>query len=155
MQILKARSAFTLIEILIVVAIIGILASVVLVGLGPVQRQGRDARRISDLRQVQTGLELYYGKNGNYPLTMEWGTLQSTLKSANIGVTNVADDPNATQHYLYGSDGIGYIIGAKLDDHNNPSLKDDVDGNDASTYSINCTGTPVSPATDAVYCVRL
>ena len=43
------RKGFTLIEILVVVAIISILASVVLVGLGPTRKIGRDARRISDL----------------------------------------------------------------------------------------------------------
>ncbi len=52
----QERKGFTLIEILIVVAIIAILASVVLVGLAPTQREGRDARRISDLAQVQNGL---------------------------------------------------------------------------------------------------
>ena len=68
----KSQQGFTLIEILIVVAIIAILASVVLVGLGPTQAQGRDARRISDLREVQTGLELYYNKNGVYPTASTW-----------------------------------------------------------------------------------
>ena len=63
------RKGFTLIEILIVVAIIAILASVVLVGLGPTQQAGRDARRISDLHEVQNGLELYYNKCGYYPGT--------------------------------------------------------------------------------------
>src|ERR1035441_6676978 len=63
----RAQSGFTLIEILIVVAIIAILASVVLVGLGPTQQAGRDARRISDLNEAQNGLELYYNKCGYYP----------------------------------------------------------------------------------------
>ena len=56
-----------MIEILIVVAIIGILASVVLVGLGPTQQSGRDARRLSDLHEVQNAIELYYQKYGIYP----------------------------------------------------------------------------------------
>ena len=57
---------FTLIEILIVVAIIAILASVVLIGLGPTQRSGRDARRISDLSEISNALELYYQSNGTF-----------------------------------------------------------------------------------------
>src|SRR5579863_3533942 len=64
-----ARKGFTLIEILIVVAIIAILASIVLVGLGPTQQAGRDARRLSDLHEVQNGLELYYNSCGYYPGT--------------------------------------------------------------------------------------
>ena len=63
----NTRKGFTLIEILIVVAIIAILASVVLVGLGPTQQAGRDARRISDLSEIQNGLELYYNAKGQYP----------------------------------------------------------------------------------------
>ena len=62
---LSTEKGFTLIEILIVVAIIAILASVVLVGLGPTQSGGRDARRVSDLSEVQNGFELYYNKSGH------------------------------------------------------------------------------------------
>src|SRR5579872_5066555 len=61
------RKGFTLIEILIVVAIIAILASIVLVGLGPTQQSGRDARRLSDLHEVQNVVELYYNDCGFYP----------------------------------------------------------------------------------------
>ena len=66
----KQRQGFTLIEILIVVAIIAILASVVLVGLGPTQQAGRDARRLSDIREAQNALELFYNKCGYYPETI-------------------------------------------------------------------------------------
>jgi prepilin-type N-terminal cleavage/methylation domain-containing protein len=94
---------FTLIEILIVVAIIAILASMVLVGLGPTQRAGRDARRISDLRSIQTGLELAYSKCGYYPGTIasgacsavdpgDWTALGTTLTG--VGVNNLPNDPN-------------------------------------------------------------
>jgi prepilin-type N-terminal cleavage/methylation domain-containing protein len=70
----KRNQGFTLIEILIVVAIIAILASVVLVGLGPTQAAGRDARRVSDLAEVQNGLQLFYGACGYYP-GRSWGNV--------------------------------------------------------------------------------
>jgi len=141
------KKGFTLIELLIVVAVIGILASVVLVGLGPVQKQGRDARRISDLRQVQSGLELYYNKNGSYPTGItSWGQLVTTLTGAGIGISNVPVDPtnNSTYYYRYASDGTSYVLGAQLEDTNNPRLNDDVDG---IVLGLSCD--------DPVYCIRL
>lgn len=59
---------FTLIELLVVIAIIGLLASIIVASLNTAQQKGRDARRISDLKEVQLALELYYDSNGNYPV---------------------------------------------------------------------------------------
>lgn len=141
------RSGFTLIEMLIVVAVVGILSSLVLVGLGPVQRQGRDARRISDLRQAQTGLELYFVKNGEYPETQDWDSLVSTLLSAGIGVSNVPKDPSSPKRtYTYGSDGTSYVMGAELEDEGNSHLKDDVDS-PPNDITIDCA--------DPIYCVQI
>ena len=62
-----SKKGFTLIELLVVVAIIGLLASVVLTSLNSARAKARDARRFSDVRQIQISLELYYDKYGAYP----------------------------------------------------------------------------------------
>lgn len=63
------KKGFTLIELLVVVAIIGMLSSVVLAALGDARASARDSRRIQDLKQIQTALELYRQENDNtYPV---------------------------------------------------------------------------------------
>ena len=62
----QSKAGFTLIELLVVVAIIGLLSSVVLVSLNSARAKARDARRTSDLRNVQLALEMYYDKYGTY-----------------------------------------------------------------------------------------
>ena len=58
---------FTLIELLVVIAIIGILSSVVLASLNTARAKARDAKRLSDMHQMQIALEFYYDSFGRYP----------------------------------------------------------------------------------------
>ncbi|MCL4426820.1 prepilin-type N-terminal cleavage/methylation domain-containing protein [Patescibacteria group bacterium] len=60
---------FTLIELLIVVAIIGILAALIIVSVTTAAAKARDARRQQDLRNMQEALAMYYTANGSYPST--------------------------------------------------------------------------------------
>lgn len=57
---------FTLIELLVVIAIIGLLSSVVLASLNSARTKSRDSNRISDLRNIQLALEMYYDKYETY-----------------------------------------------------------------------------------------
>lgn len=154
------NNGFTLIEILVVVAIIAVLASIVLVGLGPTQRLGRDARRLSDLRQTQNGLELYLNKCGYYPGVAQagvtcgafqqisaWSDVSGALTQSNLGVYQVPNDPIAAKTYSYGTNAGGseYTIGAQLEDLNNPSLQQSIDGTS--------DGVPCSRST-GFYCIK-
>ena len=51
---------FTLVELLVVISIIGLLAGIVLSSLNSARAKGRDARRVSDIKQLQLALTLYY-----------------------------------------------------------------------------------------------
>ncbi len=61
------NKAFTLIELLVVIAIIGILATIAIVALQQARQGARDSKRIADIRQIQTALEMYYNNNSSYP----------------------------------------------------------------------------------------
>ena len=61
------KRGFTLIEVVIVVAVIGILAAVVLASVGEARKKARDTQRKSDLQQIQLALRLYKDTNGTYP----------------------------------------------------------------------------------------
>lgn len=63
------RRGFTLIELLVVIAIIGVLASVILASLGEVRERARNASYLSQAREYQKALEVYYHNNGSYPVT--------------------------------------------------------------------------------------
>jgi len=81
---------FTLIELLVVVAIIGILATVVLASLGSARSRARDARRMADMKNIQTALELYFLDNGSYPST---GSLNTTYMDLTCtGASAIAPD---------------------------------------------------------------
>ncbi len=60
------NKGFTLIELLVVIAIIGTLSGIVLVSLGGARSKARDATRQSDMRQVVSAEEMYYGDNEQY-----------------------------------------------------------------------------------------
>lgn len=61
---------FTLLEVLVVIAIIGILISVGTASYSAAQKKSRDARRNGDLKAIQAAFEQYYAdNNGLYPAT--------------------------------------------------------------------------------------
>lgn len=178
------KRGFTLIEILIVVAIIAILASVVLVGLGPTQQAGRDARRLSDLREVQNGLELFYQNCGFYPggngtngncntIPSQWSStngaqgLGYVISQAVPNVGSIPSDPSANRSYGYNyattpANGSAYVIGAVLENANNSAFQGYTAPNMTAGYAgfiidPGLTGPTdcVGPPTDNDYCLTL
>jgi prepilin-type N-terminal cleavage/methylation domain-containing protein len=80
----KGTNGFTLIELLVVIAIIGILASIILASLSSARQKGRDARRLSDIKEIQLALELYDDACGNYPVNIYTTTSNTCTAGGSI-----------------------------------------------------------------------
>lgn len=75
------KKAFSLVELLVVIAVIGILATLAVVSLQGARKGARDAKRIANIKQIQTALELYYNDQGQYPESLNFG--QGSIESPN------------------------------------------------------------------------
>lgn len=103
MMMRKKQKGFTLIELLVVIAIIGLLATLAVVALNNARAKSRDARRISDIKQIQTALEMYYNDAAAYPTAL--GTQIAT--GSNTYMVSVPSDPQNTGGFVYAYTGGG------------------------------------------------
>lgn len=76
---LHARG-FTLIELLVVIAIIGMLATLIMVSLAAAKTKAQYTRAVTDIRTLETALELYAATYGDWPTP---GNTYLTSTSAN------------------------------------------------------------------------
>ena len=81
------RRAFTLIELLVVIAIIGLLATLSVLALQNARINSRDAKRLADVKQLRSALELYYNDAGRYPTTLEFNSGKIQYYSTSTGTT--------------------------------------------------------------------
>ncbi|MFA5134119.1 MAG: prepilin-type N-terminal cleavage/methylation domain-containing protein [Patescibacteria group bacterium] len=124
------KKGFTLIELLVVIAILGLLSTLAVVALGSAREKARDSKRLSDLKQVQTALELYYTDQGAYPTAATAVTLGSAAAACFDGSTagwmakegctspymgQVPSDPGSNSYSYVSAAGTTYTISATLE----------------------------------------
>jgi len=66
----KIQSAFTLMELLLVIFIIGLLITTSVFSVQNYRSKSRDVERVNDIYLIQMALEEYYNKNNSYPATL-------------------------------------------------------------------------------------
>ena len=146
-----------MVELLVVIAIIGILATLLLLQLGVARQRARDAKRIVDVSQVRTAVELSFDDNGQYPQVANFAALGVILVPKYM--TQLPTDPLNTGNYSYNyaySGMIKYHLWAELE-QSAAALKSDADidstgwtgqtRNGADANGVNCT----TGAIDCVY----
>ncbi len=114
---------FTLIELLVTISIIAILSAIGLVVYSSVIKQGRDSRRQSDLRSIQSALEQYYADNFSYP-SAPLPAPGNPLKSPNnlkTYINQMPGDPSSPRQYYYRIVGTSYELCAALEISPNPA----------------------------------
>ena len=102
------QKGFTLVEMIMVVVIIGILAGVVItvINIPLQQRRSRDARRIADLKMVQSALELYFSDKRSYPIVSSFDRVNTVLNVSLVTGGYISDLPKDPRDGTQASSGI-------------------------------------------------
>jgi len=124
MKKLKLSLGFTLLELIVVIGVMAILAGLILAIVNPLAQfqKANDARRKSDLSQIQKALEQYYQDNGVYPTgTQDYRLTSPQLTPIPWGsawtpyMDFVPADPDNNRSYVYISSGQTYWLYASLE----------------------------------------
>ena len=123
MNTIKLKKGFTLVELLVVIAIIGILATLLLLQLNVARAKARDTKRIGDVTQIRTAIELYYDAKGAYPPDLD-PSINEFMATQKAPV-----DPTTGSPYGYGIDvATGkYQVWTQLEQQNANAFKTDAD----------------------------
>ncbi len=124
----QKTSGFTLIELLVVIAIIGLLATLSIIALDSARQKARDARRVADIKEIQTSLEMYYSDLFQYPSgtlavgsSLSSGGAFSSTTSGTVYMSKIPTNPtpvndglcSGTPAYVYtqqGTNGNSYTL---------------------------------------------
>lgn len=125
------RKGFTLLELLTVLAIIGLMAGIALIFLVSSTTKSRDARRETAIKSIQSAINLYTVKNRIYPVCLQETVINgrtdclSVALLAEKAISGVFTDPlhnetgacGAQNQFIfcYQSDGINYTLRYNLE----------------------------------------
>lgn len=132
---MRNKKGFTLIELLIVIAIIGLLATLAIISLTTAQRKARDTKRVADIKSLQSAVELFYSDQAAYPDPATWAAFASdTVANGGVGnyITQLPTPPSTTAgdsyYYLHNAANSAYVLcAARIEDEGHQALDQDSD----------------------------
>ena len=127
---MKNKKGFSLVELLMVISIIGIISVIAAVSFSKAQKDGRDRRRIDDLKAVQNAAEQWFMLSGSYPAASYYVTNKNwTSSSGQIVLQRFPNDPqNKNYKVVNGLTNVnGYCICADLENIKNGNAENDTD----------------------------
>lgn len=159
------KRGFTMLELLIVIAIIGVMSTLAIVGLTGAQAHARDGRRKSDLETVRSALELYRADCDRYPPAGNSSGSFSFTAGSNFKLTGtnssstarcsrsttylnlVPSDPTSSGRYLYSvaADGSTYSLCSYLELHAGMSVVSCGGTQCGTSSSYSCYYQAISP----------
>lgn len=163
---MKKNKGFTLVELMVVISIIAILTGIITTNLTKSRSKARDAKRVSDVSQLQLALELVFDRCNKYPLSYfppgnsQYPTIKTDTVCTKNGTpinintfitvvpSNQPIDSGDVNYYRYAAsppNQTDYRLGTRLE-NTNEVLTDDIDSN---FYGLNCADS----ASSLVYCV--
>lgn len=108
----QKNRGFTLLEILVVIAVIGILAAILVPRFTGIQTDAKKKQAMAELGSLKTAVEVYRNNNNGYPAAATWDSL--LVAQTNRIVDEVPSDPFRTSgKYSYALDttaGSYYVI---------------------------------------------
>ena len=132
------QRAFTLLELLVVMAILALLVALGLRTFGSVQQKSRDNKRRQDLLSISKALELYYNDFRRYPESLDgkimgcgagaieecvWGDVWQDSDKEMLYMSKIPQDPGGNQYfYLAEADGTAYQLFAYLENTEDSSV---------------------------------
>lgn len=100
----RYQKAFTLVEVIVVIAIIAILTSIAYASLSQIRAKSRDQKRVATVHEIQLALEFYFNKNAKYPIMLWPADINSEIQKANSlygYLTEKPQDPSIGDTYHY------------------------------------------------------
>lgn len=117
----KNVKGFTLVELLVAMAIIAVLIGLSVYGIGLALRASRDTQREETLNSIRTALTDYLATNNSYPGNTEVSYANNIISVGNESieveghlVPTTSTDSNGTQ-YCYGKTSSGYLLSVELE----------------------------------------
>jgi len=127
------KRAFNLVELLVTIAVIGLLAAVVAIAVNPARVKARDATRMQNIKALTNALELAMAFDNSYPIPTGNATVCLSVCAVAsppawctgllAQMPHIPNDPLPNQQcYLYNSDGANFRVAATFEASSNSAL---------------------------------